>query len=237
MFFSFYEWYITGFISTQTLLVLIVIIAFSMVAYLGIYYRENLMAKLEEIRELFRGHLKMLLTGVHPKVEEILRKKVDEIENRLVTNMESRLASSTKKINENLRVEIKKILGAIKPHEINVLSSHEIIVPQKNSRYVPIRIDAIGKFNIKVLGEFNVWGGAGNDIRFYALNQHNFDKFRTGRPYWALDESGQVSNYKFEIPITHSGKVYLVFDNTFSILSAKTVRVNAKLSYESLKLN
>ena len=237
MFFSFYEWHITGFISTQTLFVLFAVIVLSIVTYLVINYREDLSTKLKEFRELFRGHLKTLLTGINPKIEEILRKKADEIENRLVTNIESKLALSAKKINEDLRVEIKKILGAIEPHEIKVLSSHEIIVPQKNSRCVPIRIDATGKFNIKVLGEFNVWGGAGNDIRFYALDQHNFEKFRTGSPYRALDESGQVSNYKFEIPITHSGKVYLVFDNTFSILSAKTVKVDAKLSYESLKLN
>jgi hypothetical protein len=78
-----------------------------------------------------------------------------------------------------------------------------------------------GASNAHVSGTFSATGGSGNDIIVYVS-----DSYGT-----TLYNSGQVSNGSFNVNLTPGSNYSLVFDNTFSTVSSKTVTAQATLNY------
>ncbi len=78
-----------------------------------------------------------------------------------------------------------------------------------------------GATNARLTGTFTASGGSGNDIKVYVL----------AGPGNLLYNSGQVSTGNIDVSLS-SGLTYtLVFDNTFSAVSQKTVNASATLSF------
>ena len=140
-------------------------------------------------------------------------------------------------ISKAVRNEIGKLTIVKENHESTIFTDKEFIVPQSDARSLSIDIDVGGKKNVKVIGNFTASGGQNNDIKFFAFNEHNYGKAIRNHPAQAMDESGQISKYRFEIQISHSGRYYLVFDNKFSLFSPKTIQITAIESSEISKFN
>jgi hypothetical protein len=81
-------------------------------------------------------------------------------------------------------------------------------------------------------GNFTASGGTGNDIDVYVLPQDDFVNWQNRHASRSYYNSGKVTvgNLNVNLP-SDAGTYYLVFDNRFSLLSEKNVRVNATLSY------
>jgi len=144
-------------------------------------------------------------------------------------------AQFREEIRQVVRDEMSRLRIVKEPRQSIILTEREFIVPQSSAKAIFFDIDVSGKTNVKVMGDFTVSGGQNNDIKFFAFDEHNYRKDVVNLQRQTLDESGQISSYHFEIPITHNGRYYLVFDNKFSIFSPKTVRITAIESYELLK--
>jgi sRNA-binding regulator protein Hfq len=78
-----------------------------------------------------------------------------------------------------------------------------------------------GATNAHVSGTFFATGGSGNDIivHVYDVNGN------------ALYSSGQVSTGNFNVNLSSGSNYSLVFDNTFSTVSPKSVTAQATLNY------
>ncbi|SMH71336.1 hypothetical protein [Candidatus Nitrosotalea okcheonensis] len=90
-----------------------------------------------------------------------------------------------------------------------------------------------GSTNAYVSGKFTAGGGSGNDIRVFIMDDQNFINWRNGHQSNVYYNSGQetVGNINANIP---SGQtLYLIYDNTFSVLSSKEVSTDVSLTYTS----
>ena len=154
-----------------------------------------------------------------------------------VTSLEFPLESARfrEEISQTIRNEVAKLRIIRETEQSPIFTNKEFIVPQSDARSLALDIDVSGKNNVKIIGDFTASGGQNNDIKFFAFNEHNFRKALRNLPTQTIDESGKVSNYHFEIPISHSGKYYFVFDNKFSMFSPKTIRITTIESYEVSK--
>jgi zinc-ribbon domain len=89
-----------------------------------------------------------------------------------------------------------------------------------------------GAVNVHLQGSFTASGGIGNDIDVAVLPQDDFVNWQNRHASRSFYNSGKatVGNINVNLP-ADSGTYYLVFDNRFSLLSEKTIRVNATLAY------
>jgi hypothetical protein len=76
--------------------------------------------------------------------------------------------------------------------------------------------------NALVSGTFSTTGGSGNDIIVYVYDSYGN----------VLYTSGQVSAGSFSVSLSGGSNYSLVFDNTFSTVSSKTVNAQATLTYD-----
>ncbi len=85
--------------------------------------------------------------------------------------------------------------------------------------------------NVSVSGTFTAGGGSGNDIKVAILDEQNFINYRNGHQVNAYYSSGQetVGNINANVPAGQT--MYLVYDNSFSIISNKEVTTNVSLTY------
>lgn len=79
-----------------------------------------------------------------------------------------------------------------------------------------------GATNAHVHGSFSAAGGSGNDIIVHVKDSGGYDYYN----------SGQVTTSNFDVNL-YAGSYTLVFDNTFSALTTKTVQAQATLNYNS----
>ncbi len=99
------------------------------------------------------------------------------------------------------------------------LTSFTIVVPEN-------------AVHVSVDGHFSTTGGLGNDIEVYLLTVDGFANLRNGHPSQPLYSSGKTTQGSINATLpSGAGTYYLVFDNGFSIFSAKTVQANAMLHY------
>jgi hypothetical protein len=209
------------------------------------------------LRRWLKSRIAELLGGVDPNIkamidqriaknnEETIRrveKGMTEIRGQIVSVRAEILQTLGQKLTEQKREDEKRIVElrnalASERHAIeNLIGPEEFIVPQKSSVNRPIEISLGNKKNVRIKGEFQASGESRNDVKFYAFDEFNFDKFVNKQPFHALDESPNVSRYSFVIPITHSGRYYLFFDNTFSTFSPKTVSLNVQIEYDAVPI-
>jgi len=79
---------------------------------------------------------------------------------------------------------------------------------------------------------FTASGGTGNDIRVYVIQgTAEFVEWQHGFSVPVIYNSGQVTAASTTVYLPGPGTYYIVFDNTFSWISTKTVSVNIVLQY------
>lgn len=80
----------------------------------------------------------------------------------------------------------------------------------------------------RVTGRFQATGGSGNDIEVFILGQDEFTNFQNGHTVNTWFNSGRatVSNINVQIP---PGAYFLVFSNTFSMVTPKAVNADIRL--------
>ncbi len=88
-----------------------------------------------------------------------------------------------------------------------------------------------GAQQIKVNITFTAQGGSGNDIKFFAFAREQFFNWANHKSYLAIRETGQITSLNEEISLPSSGSYSLVYDNSYSFFSTKTVQARATLTY------
>jgi hypothetical protein len=80
-----------------------------------------------------------------------------------------------------------------------------------------------------LVGNFSASGGTGNDIKVYVMDASNYTTWTSGGQASALYNSGQVHDGSFNVAV-ESGRNYVIYDNTFSLISDKqvTTKVDVK---------
>lgn len=76
--------------------------------------------------------------------------------------------------------------------------------------------------NVRVWGWFTATGGSGNDIIVKVVNPKGADVYN----------SGKVQSDSFDLTVVSDGSYRVVWDNTFSMLSEKTVTSRVDFEYD-----
>jgi hypothetical protein len=89
-----------------------------------------------------------------------------------------------------------------------------------------------GATGVQLQGSFTASGGSGNDVEVYVLPETDFVNWQNRHGAKTYYNSGKVTvgNLNLTLP-SDAGSYYLVFDNRFSLLSQKSVRLNATFTY------
>ncbi len=79
--------------------------------------------------------------------------------------------------------------------------------------------------------QFEVTAGGNKDITVYVLNEEGYNNFvaELSFSYYKYYEKYQSASFDFTAPSFDT--YYIVFDNYFSIITAKTVEINSQISY------
>jgi hypothetical protein len=89
-----------------------------------------------------------------------------------------------------------------------------------------------GATSVLLHGNFTASGGVGNDVEVLLLPENDFVNWKNGHAAKTYYNSGKVTVGTLNVTLpTDAGTYYLVFNNKFSLLSLKTVRVDAALNY------
>jgi len=78
---------------------------------------------------------------------------------------------------------------------------------------------------------FTASGGSGNDIYVLVMDSTDFINWQNGHSAYTIYNSGKVTAASTTVYLPGPGTYYIVFDNTFSWISTKTVSVNIVLQY------
>ena len=98
--------------------------------------------------------------------------------------------------------------------------------------YVPYEFSIpSGASIISASGTFTAQGGSGNDIKVYLFDSTDYQYYKNGQVFTAIYESGQTHTATISTYIPSSGNYYLVLDNKFSTINAKTVDIQATATY------
>jgi len=105
-----------------------------------------------------------------------------------------------------------------------------ITVSAGNYQAYPFTIPS-GAMNANIVGNFTASGGSGNDIIVLIMDATAFVNWKNGHQVSVYYDSGQLTTSNFDVSLPAGGSYYLVFSNTFSIISTKNVQTRADLSY------
>jgi hypothetical protein len=117
-----------------------------------------------------------------------------------------------------------------KPHSVPV-SSEPVTVKQLAYTYFKLDVpDKAGSVLLK--GTFIASGGTGNTIEAFLFPESDYVNWQNRHAATPLYSSGKVTMGAIETELpAGAGSYYLVFNNKFSVLDSKTVRVDAALTY------
>jgi hypothetical protein len=226
-----YQWVVSRFFSFADLVSVVVL---ALVAFV----LANSTERMKALSRWARAQIAALTTGIHPTVQSRIDQEVQTVKKEMLNRLEARLAEHTRQVNDNVVAQVRKTLASRKHVKQTLFSDKELVVAQRGLRYAQIDVDVSQKSEVRIVGDFEASGGGGNDIRFIAFDERNFNKFSQNPPWpnTALDETPQTTRYAFAIPVFASGKYFLVFDNGFSTFSPKTVRFNVSIEYDTAAL-
>jgi hypothetical protein len=88
-----------------------------------------------------------------------------------------------------------------------------------------------GATDVKVTGRFIASGGSGNDIIVIIMSDTDYINWRNGHSASTYYNSGKVTADDIDVTLPAGKSYYLVFDNTFSVISTKNVSANIELNY------
>lgn len=99
--------------------------------------------------------------------------------------------------------------------------------------YYSFKLDVpAGATDVHLQGNFVAKGGIGNDIEVFLLSEQDFVNWQNGHNAASLYNSGKITMGTINVSLaSNAGTYYLVFNNKFSLLSRKSVNVNARMTY------
>jgi hypothetical protein len=117
-----------------------------------------------------------------------------------------------------------------KPHQIP-LSNRTLTINQLGYSYFRLEVPAKAS-TVSLRGSFSASGETGNTIEAFVFSESDYANWvnrHTTKPFYS---SGKVtmSTIDADLP-AGAGEYYLVFNNKFSVLGAKTIHVDAALRY------
>jgi hypothetical protein len=115
------------------------------------------------------------------------------------------------------------------PHTDTIIDS-AFTVSAISSRFYRFEIPP-GATGIRVEGHFVATGGTGNDIQALVLSEDDFVNWQNGHPASAYYDSGKVTQSTITATLPGPGVYYLVFNNTFSLITPKAVQARAAVHY------
>jgi len=90
----------------------------------------------------------------------------------------------------------------------------------------------LGAHNVKVQGHFEATGGMGNDIEVFLLSDEQFTNWKNGHATPTYYNSGKMTVGDVQAVLPDGvGTYYLVFNNNFSMLTAKAVELSGTMTY------
>jgi hypothetical protein len=117
-----------------------------------------------------------------------------------------------------------------KAHSIP-LPAHGLTINQLGYSYFKIPVPAKAS-SVELHGNFSASGGAGNTIEVFVFSEDGYASWQKQQDASPFYSSGRVSMDKIQANLpSGAGTYYLVFNNKFSTLTPKTIRVDAKLTY------
>ena len=116
-------------------------------------------------------------------------------------------------------------------HTINVASGSTAVNARTYTGYsFSVPSDAS---NPVLQGSFTASGGSGNDIKVYVMDQTDYVNWENNHQAYTNYNSGQVTTGNINISLSAGTTYNIVFDNSFSLLSSKTVSAQIDLTYTS----
>lgn len=117
-----------------------------------------------------------------------------------------------------------------KPHSIP-LANEGLTINQLGYSYFKLQVPAKAS-SVEFHGNFTATGGAGNMIEAFLFSENGYESWQRQQYADPLYSSGRVSMDRMDANLpSGAGTYYLVFNNKFSLLSPKTIHVEAKLTY------
>lgn len=117
-----------------------------------------------------------------------------------------------------------------RPQHTDLLNNPALSINPTGYSYFKLDVPP-GASGIHLQGNFTASGGSGNDIDAYVLSEADFVNWQNRHVATTYYNSGKVTVGDINVNLPAAGTYYLVFDNRFSLLSQKSVRVNATLTY------
>lgn len=116
-----------------------------------------------------------------------------------------------------------------KTYTINIVNA---VITIRAGSYVAYPVSVTSEMeNARLIGTFTASGGSGNDIKVYVMDETNYINWKNGHEAYCYYNSGKVTTGSFTVYLS-SGKYYVIYDNTFSIISDKEVSTRVDLEYE-----
>lgn len=91
---------------------------------------------------------------------------------------------------------------------------------------------AAGMFDPRIVGSFTASGGSGNDIVVYVMDATAYTNYSNGHQVNTYYASGQLTTSSLDVGPLQPGDYYVVYDNSFSTISAKNVATRMDLKYQ-----
>ncbi len=102
------------------------------------------------------------------------------------------------------------------------------VVTVEAGKYVDYKFSAPNQ--ALVSGNFTASGGSGNDIRVLILNETAYTNWVNGHDVSTYYDSGQLTTGSITASVP-KGNYYLVYSNTFSTVSSKSVTTKVTITY------
>lgn len=131
-----------------------------------------------------------------------------------------------------LTVTIAVVFGAVlslpitayPPDRITIVNT-AFTVKAGDARYWEFRVGSKGG---NVVGRFRAEGGGGNDIKCLILDSDSFENWRNGHTVRTYYTSGKITVANINVSLGE-GNYFLVFDNTYSVLTSKAVTAKVEM--------
>ena len=104
----------------------------------------------------------------------------------------------------------------------------EVITPG-DAIYFPFNLTQNDKLRIK----FEVTDGGNKDVDFYILDSENFDKWDNDESFTYLIFRNRAVYARINFVVPSNDTYYVIFSNSFSIITSKTVEIDFTLNPES----
>lgn len=90
--------------------------------------------------------------------------------------------------------------------------------------------------NVALNGNFSASGGGGNDVEVFLLDDDGFVNWQNGHQTPTFYNSGRVTQSTVDVQLPNNAKkYYLVFSNTFSLVSNKAITAALTLQYDQMQ--